>query len=324
MSSKKSKINEQSKSVANSKVSVEVTSKGKRSKVSSISSSKAKSTAPKSTSKVITSQSGSKKESKNATSTASSNGDKFEVNAKSGAIVSGTAKSKIIDPSNTAPPPKDANERSAKVSKNEEAIKNIIDKLRAIPLDNLSEETKNDLIKIHAIARGIVLRYVIYRVDKEKAKLADILEKVERAEEDAKKATSGEKREKANQADGVLPSFEDIQWPEMVGKASGASKSGSGKESVAEVQVTAASVAGSAQKSSNKSKVGKSKVFSVTAKSGVSGPKSNVSKSPKSASAVVEKSSLAKSTTLSKKDAGKKEQSQPGTIKLEAKKITLN
>lgn len=393
MSSKKSQVSKQqqqkSKSVSSSKAS-----KGKCSKVSSSKVSASKTTeksskkAPKkkpndvikfeATAKSEAEQSFSAPKSKAAPTKSEAETPKSSIPAGKSAVSSSKKeegkekksektdsssppeKAKLIDPKNTAPPPKDATERTAKVSKNEEAIRAIIEKLRAIPLDNIAEETKNDLIRIHAITRGIVLRYVQYRVDKEKAKLADILEKVDRAEEEAKAATSEQKKEMAKQGDGVLPSFEDIQWPEVVAGGGGEGKGGQKvaeagstvvsknnkiaskmveKEmgSVAEILSNAESVkeSGSSGKDKEpKSKaVPKSKLQVSSAKSKLDSKSSSAAAAAaaKSGSAVEKISCSGKSTagkSASKKscNAGKKQKqsSQPGTIKLEAKKITLN
>ncbi|KAH9405174.1 hypothetical protein TYRP_001015 [Tyrophagus putrescentiae] len=391
MSSKKSQVSKQqqqkSKSVSSSKAS-----KGKCSKVSSSKVSASKTTeksskkAPKkkpndvikfeATAKSEAEQSFSAPKSKAAPTKSEAETPKSSIPAGKSAVSaskkeegkekksektdssSPPEKAKLIDPKNTAPPPKDATERTAKVSKNEEAIRAIIEKLRAIPLDNIAEETKNDLIRIHAITRGIVLRYVQYRVDKEKAKLADILEKVDRAEEEAKAATSEQKKEMAKQGDGVLPSFEDIQWPEVV---AGGGWGGKGVKKVEEAESTVVSKnnkiaskmvekemgsvaeilsnADSVKESGSSGKdkepkskaVPKSKLQVSSAKSKLDSKSSAAAAAAAKSGSAIEKSCSGKSTagkSASKKScsAGKKQKqsSQPGTIKLEAKKITLN
>lgn len=50
-------------------------------------------------------------------------------------------------------------EKARKIEKNKNAIEAIIGMLRSIPPDNISSETRDDLIKIHHLAKGIWQRY---------------------------------------------------------------------------------------------------------------------------------------------------------------------
>lgn len=50
-------------------------------------------------------------------------------------------------------------EKARKIEKNKNAIESIISMLRSIPPDNISSETRDDLIKIHHLAKGIWQRY---------------------------------------------------------------------------------------------------------------------------------------------------------------------
>ncbi|KAH9387809.1 hypothetical protein TYRP_009006 [Tyrophagus putrescentiae] len=51
-------------------------------------------------------------------------------------------------------------ERAKKIEKNRQAVESIISMLQSIPPDNISPETRDDLIVIHGIAKGILARYV--------------------------------------------------------------------------------------------------------------------------------------------------------------------
>ena len=51
-------------------------------------------------------------------------------------------------------------ERAKKIEKNRQAVESIISMLQSIPPDNISPETRDDLIVIHGITKSILARYV--------------------------------------------------------------------------------------------------------------------------------------------------------------------
>lgn len=66
---------------------------------------------------------------------------------------------KLQDPKAIQEHPISDEERARKIEKNHQAIEGIVEMLHIIPPDNISNATREDLIKIRDLAKGIVMRY---------------------------------------------------------------------------------------------------------------------------------------------------------------------